>query len=674
MKKNPHLKKMLKILNTNLQHLKKTWKQTILPHLQGVDRTLFVLSHDAGVAFFAIPMALWLRVGSSITHFSPSFLFKHAVVYTSVSLGIFLWVRLYRGVWRYVSSNELITIGLAVSCISIIYGPLMLLMNQEALRMPRSIILLSWIVMFLILGGSRFAYRMFHERFQGQDASTYSSVPQSRVLLVGANNQAEMFIRDLLRTPCPIYEVIGIVDTQKGKVGRYIHGVEIMGLVNDIPQIIEQLNLEGRHPHHLVIADQHMKDQRKVTQLLEMTSQYKIDLARLPNLDQFTRPGLYGVEIKPIQIEDLLGRNPTQLDRENMETFIKGKRIMVTGAGGTIGGELARQISAFLPESLILLDHSEYLLYTIDLELSELYPKLKRHVVLADVTDIVSIEEAFARHKPHVVFHAAALKHVPMAESHPHQAILTNIMGTKNVAETGRKHHVQAVIFISTDKAVRPTSVMGATKRIAECLCQALDAESAKSGKTRFITTRFGNVLGSTGSVVPLFKRQLAAGGPLTVTHKDVTRYFMTVQEAVELVLEAAVMGTTSPKTMGQIFVLDMGEPVKIIHLAEQMIQLAGLKPYEDIRIEMTGLRPGEKLYEELFLDKEQLIKTSCEALMLASPSLEKLDKLRPKIQELEKVALSRDSKKCQELLLSTLTEYQREPRAPKTRKNPVTV
>jgi FlaA1/EpsC-like NDP-sugar epimerase len=635
-----------------------TNKSKYVAIIKSADRKFFVLIHDVIVAFMAVPIALWLRVGGAIGNYSDGFITKHAVVHALIALGIFLWIQLYRGIWRYVSSNELITIGLASVCVTVLYSPLMLLMNQHMLKMPRSIIPLSCIIMFLALGGSRFAYRLFYERVKSINLSNHSSVPESRVLLIGATNQAEMFIRDVLRSPVLLYDVIGIVDTKKGRVGRYIHGVEIIGMLEDLPQIIEQLNIDGMHPHHLVIADQSMRDQRKISQLLEFTSNNKIDLARLPTFDQFSKPGPHGLEIKPIQIEDLLGRHQVGLDRSSMSEFVRGKRVMVTGAGGTIGCELARQISAFEPESLTMLDNSEYLLYTIDLEISETYPKLKRNVVLADVTNGGAVDDAFAAYKPHIIFHAAALKHVPMAQNHPYQAVLTNVIGTRNITESAQKHRAQSVIFISTDKAVRPTSVMGATKRIAECLCQSLDASSSKSGKTRFITTRFGNVLGSTGSVVPLFRRQLSAGGPLTVTHPDVTRYFMTVKEAVELVLEAAVLGSINPKTMGQIFVLDMGEPVKIIHLAEQMIKLAGLKPYEDIHIEITGLRPGEKLYEELFLDKEHLIKTTCAGLMLASPNLEKLDVVLDKIKQLENVAIARDNNKCQELLASIIRDH----------------
>lgn len=629
----------------------------VLKKIQSFERRFYALIHDIIIALITIPMVLWLRQSEDFCNYPTSFIIKHMIVYGLLSLGIYLWVQLYRGIWRYVSLNEVIVIGESVTYITFLYWPLMWLMNDDVVSMPRSIIPLSWMFMLLALSGARFAYRLLYERFHLPESVDYISVPQSRVLLLGATNQAEMFIRDLLRTTCPLYEVIGIIDTEKGKVGRYIHGIEIMGLIDDIPLIIEQLNNEGRHPHHLVIADTHMRDQKCISHLLDVTNGFKIDLARLPNLDHFTRPGPYGLEIKPIQIEDLLNRAPVSLDRKRIKSFISGKRILITGAGGTIGGELVRQIASLSPDFLILLDHSEYLLYTIEQELNDMALNLESTIVLGDVTQASIIDDVVKHHKPHIIFHAAAIKHVPMAESHPHQAIMTNIIGTQNVAEVACKYHVETVVFISTDKAVRPTNIMGATKRVAESLCQALDA-APKPIRTRFITTRFGNVLGSTGSVIPLFKKQLAMGGPLTVTHPDITRYFMTVFEAVELVLNAAVMGHQSTLNRGQIFVLDMGEPVKILSLAEQMIQLAGLRPHKDIKIDITGLRAGDKLYEELFLEREKMIQTECLGLMLASPPLGKLNKIKSDIAMLEAAALARDTKKCRQLLESIVVDY----------------
>jgi FlaA1/EpsC-like NDP-sugar epimerase len=327
-----------------------------------------------------------------------------------------------------------------------------------------------------------------------------------------------------------------------------------------------------------------------------------------------------------VAIEDLLDRPQRPLDREAMARLVHGRRVLVTGAGGTIGSELARQIAALGPAELVLADNSEYALYEIDLELSEAAPDVPRVSLIADIRDRDRMLALFARHRPELVFHAAALKHVPIVEANPAEGVLTNAVGTRHVADAARAHGALAMVLISTDKAVNPTSVMGATKRLAEMYCQALDLRARADGAgTRFVTVRFGNVLGSTGSVVPLFRRQLERGGPLTVTHPDMRRYFMTVREAVGLVLAATVLrvrdeGLPEAARQGGIFVLDMGEPVKIVDLARRMIRLAGLRPEIDVAIRYTGLRPGEKLYEELFHGRETLVEAGAPGLLMAAP------------------------------------------------------
>ena len=319
-------------------------------------------------------------------------------------------------------------------------------------------------------------------------------------------------------------------------------------------------------------------------------------------------------DIRPVAVEDILGRPQTELDRPAMREFIHDKRVLITGAGGSIGSELVRQIAVFVPAQIVLFDISEYQLYLIDQELSELAPNLKRAAVLGDVRDAARLDQVFTRFTPEIVFHAAAIKHVPLAESNPDQAVLTNILGSKQVADACVAHHVTTMVQVSTDKAVNPLSVMGATKRAAEIYGQMLAQDGAA---TRFVTVRFGNVLNSAGSVVPLFQKQIARGGPITVTHRDRVRYFMSISEAVQLILQAAVLGIDAT-SRAPIFVLDMGEPVRIEELACQMIRLAGLKPHEDIKIEFTGLRPGEKLFEELFHDAENLMDTNHPAIRLA--------------------------------------------------------
>ncbi|HET6195204.1 MAG TPA: nucleoside-diphosphate sugar epimerase/dehydratase, partial [Acetobacteraceae bacterium] len=362
--------------------------------------------------------------------------------------------------------------------------------------------------------------------------------------------------------------------------------------------------------------------------LVAQAERYGIRIRRAPrptSLDPASDRGNGQLDLRPMAIEDLLNRPQVPLDREGMARLIQGRRVIVTGAGGTIGSELARQVAALGPERLILLDNGEYALWLIDLELAERHPHVPRESLLADIRDEARVRDVFERWRPELVFHAAALKHVPMVEANPLEGLLTNVAGTRHVADAARAVGALAMVLISTDKAVNPTSVMGASKRLAEMYCQALDIAARASARgMRCITVRFGNVLGSTGSVVPLFQRQLEHGGPLTVTHPDMQRYFMTVREAVGLVLEASVVGSGDAALPsgeeGGIFVLDMGKPVKIVDLARQMIRLAGLTPDRDVEIRFTGLRPGEKLYEELFHGKEPPVPTGFPGLLMASP------------------------------------------------------
>ena len=402
--------------------------------------------------------------------------------------------------------------------------------------------------------------------------------------------------------------------------------------------------------------------------LLDSADALAIPLARLPRLTDFER-NLDNPEraLEPIALEDLLGRPQAVLDRDGMARLIRGRRILVTGAGGTIGAELARQIAALSPGRLILLDNGEFALYGIEMELRERFPGLHPVPLLRDVRDRAQIDEVVAAEKPEIIFHAAALKHLPMVEANPIEGVLTNVVGSRNVAEAARTFGTRLVVIISTDKAVNPASVMGATKRLAESFCQALDLYEARrraplSHGTRYVTVRFGNVLGSTGSVVPLFQRQLAAGGPLTVTDPEVTRFFMTVREAVELVLQASALSPESEATdaRGKIFVLDMGEPVKIVDLAHQMIRLAGLRPGRDVAIEYIGLRPGEKLHEELFHPAEPLIPTGNPAIRLAAPRTADYAMLARSIDELEENARARREERLLQLLGRLVPEYRR--------------
>jgi O-antigen biosynthesis protein WbqV len=431
---------------------------------------------------------------------------------------------------------------------------------------------------------------------------------------------------------------------------------------------VAKLDRRDQRPQRLIMTSR--LDGPAVRGLLDAADELGIPLARLPRLTEFQETTDDNSDrIEPVAIEDLLGRPQAVLDRPGMAALIAGRRVLVTGAGGTIGSELVRQIAAFGPARLALVDNGEFALYSIDRELMEQHPDLPRSALLGDVRDRKRVDEVMGAERPELVFHAAALKHVPMVEANPAEGVLTNILGTRNVAEACRAHGVEAMVMISTDKAVNPTNVMGATKRLAESVCQALDLiEERRADGTRYVTVRFGNVLGSTGSVVPLFQRQLARGGPLTVTHPDITRFFMTVREAVELVLQASALAVGDGEERGKIFVLDMGEPVKIADLARQMIRLAGRKPDRDVKIEYIGLRPGEKLREELFYASEPLVPTKAAGIRLAAPRTIDYAMLQRSLDELAEHARERRTDWMLALLRTLVPEFTDETDAPRER------
>src|ERR1700733_2267600 len=483
------------------------------------------------------------------------------------------------------------------------------------------------LTLLVLLGAPRVAYRRLRQRPGAKLPAAYAAdVPTA--LLVGAAEDVDLFLRALIGGRRQLLRVEGLLGVGARQTGRRIHGYPILGSIEEAAAVLERLAGEGRLPDTLVVATPDLAGQ-SLSVLVEQAERYGMRIRRAPRPTSLDPAALVAnprqLDLRPMAIEDLLNRPQVPLDREGMARLIQGRRVIVTGAGGTIGSELARQVAAFGPGTLTLLDNGEYALWQIDLELAETHPQVNRRTLIADIRDEARTRAIFEEHRPELVFHAAALKHVPMVEANPLEGMATNAAGTRHVADAARAVGTLAMVLISTDKAVNPTSGMGASKRLAEMYCQALDiAGRTTQHGMRCITVRFGNVLGSTGSVVPLFQRQLARGGPLTVTHPDMQRYFMTVREAVGLVLQASVLGVNGASLPsgenGGIFVLDMGDPVKIVDLARQMIRLAGLQPEQDIEIRFTGLRPGEKLYEELFHGKEPPIPTGYPGLLMASP------------------------------------------------------
>ena len=516
--------------------------------------------------------------------------------------------------WRFAGSADLLAVGAASLTAAALFSLVLHAAGEASpsLTFPA----VHGLCLVVLLAAPRIFYRLWQEGASGGDGA-------QPVLLVGAGEGADLFLRALAADRDAPYRVVGLLSLGQAQTGRRMHTCPILGSVDDAASVLARLREADSLPAALVVTEADWSGPQ-LAALMEVADKAGLRVARAPRLTALDPAGLRGdrLELKPVAIEDLLGRAQVPLDRAGIARLVQGRRVVVTGAGGSIGSELARQVAGLGPELLVLLDNGEFALWQIDLELGETLPGVARRAVLADVRDAARLRAVMQDVRPDLVFHAAALKHVPMVEANPLEALLTNAAGTRNVADAARAAGAAAMVVISTDKAVNPSSVMGASKRLAEMYCQGLDTAARHSGGMRCVTVRFGNVLGSTGSVVPLFQRQLARGGPLTVTHPDMQRYFMTVREAVGLVLAASVAGTTDAAAIpdGGIFVLDMGPPVKIVDLARQMIRLAGLRPEVDVGIHFTGLRPGEKLFEELFHGREPAVPTGTPGLLMATP------------------------------------------------------
>lgn len=624
-------------------------------------RAAIVYLHDLTMTGAAFVLALWMRVGGQATDdFLGAALYGVPIIMIIAAI-VYRLAGLYRGIWRYASIPDLVRLTKAVTIVVAVFLPVMFLATRLE-TLPRSVPPILWFVLLIFLGGPRFAYRLWKDgrvslREDGE------AIP---VLVVGVGDAADLFIRSLGGHAGAPFRVVGIIDDKGRRVGHEVRGVPVLGGPADLEAVVEQLAKSGRAPRKLILAkEERWIDGAVVRRLFDDADRLGMTMARLPSLTDFKVATQSGkIDIRPIAIEDLLGRPQAVLDGEAISGLVAGRRVLVTGAGGTIGSELTRQIAGLGPSSLTVVDACEFNLYSIDFEIRERFPDLSLKTALADVRDRERIFRLFDEERPELVFHAAALKHVPMVEANPDEGVLTNVGGSRNVADAARAHGCRAMVLISTDKAIRPTSVMGATKRLAECYCQALDlAPPIVEGGvgTRFMTVRFGNVLGSSGSVVPLFTRQLAAGGPLTVTHPDMRRYFMTVREAVELLLQASAHGVNRAEHRGKVLVLDMGEPVRIVDLARQMIKLAGLKPDIDVPVVFTGLRPGEKLFEEILSTAETPTRTEADGVFIASPRLVDLDVITGTIDEATAAAGAGDTRGVIRVLAAAVPGFREE-------------
>lgn len=543
---------------------------------------LFLGSLDIISAIIAALVSIYLRFdGNLIPQNYLSMLVGQLPFFVMITIVSFFLFKLYSRVWRYAGSSELLAIVGANFAGAICWFIFSVLVEAV---LPRSIYILTALVLTFFVGGTRLSLRVY---------SYLTSKPQyiqrtqklNKVLVIGAGDAGAMLAREIERYHSGKRKIIGFIDDDRDKQGKTMFGIRVLGSRYDIEQVVADTDA-----NEIIIAMPSVKG-KEIKEIIDVCKNTNCKLTILPGVYEIIEGTVSVNQLRPVEVEDLLGRDPVKLDTKNVSAYITGKVVLITGAGGSIGSEICRQVAKMQPKKMLLLGKGENSIYEISQELSIEYPQIRKVPIIADVRDEERINGIMDYFHPHVVFHAAAHKHVPLMEYQPMEAVRNNVLGTKVVAEAASKNGVETFVMISTDKAVNPTSVMGCTKRVAEMFVQSMNSIS----ETRFAAVRFGNVLGSRGSVIPLFKKQIAKGGPVTVTHPDMKRYFMIIPEASQLVLQAGAMAEG-----GEVFVLDMGEPVKIYDLARDMITLSGMIPEVDIEIKFTGLRPGEKLFEEL--------------------------------------------------------------------------
>lgn len=557
-------------------------------------RTLLAIAHDLTAVTVAWVLAFGLRFNLELPEFYSEQALQSLVLVVPLYAALFFVSGLYRGIWRFASLPDLQRIILAVSSGALGVAAALFMLQ---LAVPRSVLVMSPVLLVMIMGGSRLAYRGWKERSLG------ALIPAGRepVLVLGATEAAASLIKDLARSPQ--WHIVGVFDDDRAHHRRQIHGATVYGAISDLPAFQRRLNAQ-----HAIIAmpEANHGERRRAVEIAQAAG---LQVLTVPSFDDLISGRVTVSQIRNVELDDLLGRDPVKLDTVGLHEWLGARTVLVSGAGGSIGTELCRQIARYQPQRIVLLENSEFPLYTMEQEFLRQMPGVAISPVIGDVKDAQRMQQLLSALKPTVIFHAAAYKHVPLMENdNAWQAVLNNVLGTRVLAETSIANGVEKFVLISTDKAVNPTNVMGATKRLAELVCQSLQQRSG----TRFVIVRFGNVLGSTGSVIPKFREQIAAGGPVTVTHPEITRFFMSIPEAVQLVMQAGLMGSG-----GEIFVLDMGEPVKIADLARDMIRLSGFDE-NDIKVVYTGLRPGEKLYEEVLAADENSLPTPHPKLRIA--------------------------------------------------------
>lgn len=580
---------------------------------------------DAVVVAGAVTLAYFLRFDFDFV--MPYFALLPYVIAGHVLLNFiaFNWVKLYRRVWRYASIGELISLVKATTTSEIVFYAFhtTLQIKYPGFVVPRSIYIMSWALITIGIGGSRLAWRIFRDSY-------FKIQPHHRrTLIVGAGKAGALIAKELKHSQDSELYPVGFIDDDSAKWNLEVMGLPVLGGRERIPEAVEELNVQK-----IVIALP-SASRGEIAKIIDICKDTKAKIKILPRVSDIVSSRISVNMIREVSVEDLLGRDPVQVDLEGIANYVTNQVVLVTGAGGSIGSELCRQIAPFKPKQLLLLGHGENSIYEIEMELRKSFSTISMQLIIADIQDRSRLNEVFEQYRPSVVFHAAAHKHVPLMERNPAEAVKNNIFGTKNVAECAHEYKASRFVMVSTDKAVNPTSVMGTTKRVAELIVQGMDRVS----QTKFVTVRFGNVLGSRGSVIPLFKRQIQEGGPVTVTHPEMVRYFMTIPEAVQLIIQAGALANG-----GEVFILDMGKPVKIADLAKDLIRLSGLEVGQDISIIYTGIRPGEKLFEEILTREEGITATKHNRIFVGKPSDFALDEFQFAIKKLEQVIAKKDA------------------------------
>lgn len=611
-----------------------------------------ILVTDAGLVCVSYVLAYLIRFENDIPPDQVEMLVQTLPWIVPLKILLFAWLGLYRGMWRYTSISDLINI-IKATVISAGAIALALLLIRHFEGFSRSVLVMDALLTLTLIGGVRLLIRVHIQKAFPASFFNPAYFPffnpdrekRKRLLIVGAGDAAEKMLREILDNPRLRYNPVGLLDDDPRKQGRAIHGVPVLGLIDDLENVSVQFD-----EILIAIPSARGEDMRKIVELCDRTGKR---FRTIPKIGELIEGRITVNSIREVRLEDLAGRQEINLDQERISRFLYGKRILVTGAGGSIGSELVRQISRFEPQVVGLLDFSELNLFQVEQEFRLRLQTLPTESFLTDIRDREALQEVLTRFRPHVIFHAAAYKHVPMQESHPREAVLNNVLGTRNLVELAVEADAERLVLVSTDKAVRPTNVMGATKRVAELFVESMNGRQV----TRFVAVRFGNVFSSSGSVIPLFQQQIAAGGPVTVTHPEVTRYFMSIPEAAQLILQAGAMGEG-----GEIFILDMGEPIRIVDMARDLIRLHGLEPDKDVLIEFTGLRPGEKLYEELITSGEGIVSTNHKKILVLRGKTLDAPALLAQIESLLAVARQGDDEAIRRKLRDIVPEYHLQP------------